>query len=785
MNSRRTSRSLALITFAIITLAAILLLTEGQRGRIAEGQFRIPNAAYRVQENRQLIQFSLPSGSYDQAIDVELSSPNPGAVIYFTTDGSIPTPESGTQYTDPIHIPAGQPRAVVLRAWAYPPGGEAGPITSATYFMNLEAGIPLLSLTLDPPDLWDEESGIFANPQFYGREWERPAEIYYYDPQQGTGLQAPAGVRVHGARSRAYDKKSLRLYFRSAYGQPFFEYPVFPDADEEDPSAQRHKRLVLHDGGQDFPAVSFNGTLIRNELIGNLARQAGGYATHSRPALLFINGRPWGIYNLRERIDDRYLAEEFQIKEPDLLSGFEHRLEASYGDSAHWDNLIAFVAANDLTSEDNYNYVKTQVNLDNFIDYALFQIITANADWPHNNQLKFRDRANGRWHWMFWDSDFAFGLMTDSYIEKDMFAHILDHEDELQQQSSLLLRKLLQNPEFKTLFLSRLADLLNTVFTPQNVLAEIDRLAGAIEQAVPYEMRRWPGAGDWQAGVEYMREFARRRPDIVRAQTIEAFDLPGIATLTINPPDKLGTGSSELGIRDLLRAGGGAVSINGGSLLESADLPWQGTYFQGVDLQLSAVPRPGYRFLDWGTPDLPPTPDLTISLSEDLALTPRFERDDGPGFLPGSVVFSAYGRDSDSPPIAGLQGEWIELQVKSPAPVDLRGWRVSDNDSLTATDEGSLIFGQAPALATVPPGASILLVPTETPANDRLFAADEPAPSPGSRIVLYAGSDTLDTDSDPWFAIGKEETLLLLAPGPTAGRQDDVVIDSLSIGRGK
>jgi hypothetical protein len=717
------------------------------------------------------IHFSPPSGSYDQAIDVVLSSPDPGAAIYFTTDGSNPTPETGTRYSEAIHIPAGQPHVSVLRAAAYLPGGAASPAASATYFMNLNTAIPLLSLTVDPVDLWDETAGIFANPQFYGREGDRPAEIFYYDPQQGTGIQAPAGVRVHGARSRNSDKKSLRLYFRSAYGQPFLEYQVFPDSE-----AARYKRLVLHDGGQDFPAVSFNGTLLRNELVGNLARQAGGYATYSRPALLFINGQLWGVYNIRERIDDRYLQEQFQIAEADLLSGFEHRLEASYGDSAHWDNLIAFVTANDLTDEDNYNYVKTQVNLDNFIDYALIQIITANADWPHNNQLKFRDRANGRWHWMFWDSDFAFGLMTDSYIEKNMFTHIFDHEDELQQQSSLLLRKLLQNPQFKNQFLARLADLLNSVFSTENVLSEIDRLAAAIEQDIGYETRRWPGAGNWEAGVEYMREFARRRPDMVRQQTIDAFELPGVARLTITQPDKSGIGNADLGMGNLFRAPGGSITINGNPGLV------EGTYFQGVELQLAAVPEPGYRFRDWGTPDLPSTPELTISLNEDLTLSPRFERDDGPGARPGSVTINGYGRDADGAPLEGLQGPWIELLVRGPGPADLRGWRVSDNDSLTATDEGSLILGDDPALASVPPGVSILLVPQETPANDRLFAEDDLSPA-GSRLILYAANQILDTHSDPWFAIGDKDTLQLLAPGPTAALEDDVVIDTVVTGQ--
>jgi hypothetical protein len=639
VDTRLKPARLAYVALALLTLTAVIILARLQSGSVAGRQnnpafsqlcsfatLQLCGTSTAPGASTAEIHFSLPSGYYEQDVDLHLSSPHPGAAIYFTTDGSDPTPQSGTLYSGPIHIPAGEPRTAVLRARAFLADGKAGPLAGATYFMNVDTEIPIMSLVIDPRDLWDEDSGIFANPHFYGREWERKADVFYYDPQQGTGLAAPAGVRVHGARSRDYDKKSLRLYFRGEYGLPYVEYRIFPDSDKT-----RFKRLVLHDGGQDLPAVSFNGTLLRNELVGNLVRQAGGYATYSRPTLLFINGQLWGIYNIRERIDDRYLAEEFQIDDADLLSGFENDLQASYGDSAHWDHLIEYVAANDLTKEEAYLYVQTQVDLDNFIDYALIQIITANADWPHNNQLKFRDRANGSWHWMFWDSDFAFGLMTDSYIEKNMFTHILDHEDELQQQSSLLLRKLLENPDFKTRFLNRLADLLNTVFASDNVLPEIDRLAGSLEQDIPFEIRRWPGSGDWDAGVEYMREFARRRPDIVRSQTLEAFDLSGTATLTINQPDNGGYQSP-------IRNPQSQIIINGGTPLSGQELPWQGEYFQGVDIQLTAVPAPGYHFVEWACvasltaadatcPDLPPNPEVTLSLDGDLSLTPRFEHE--------------------------------------------------------------------------------------------------------------------------------------------------------------
>ena len=139
--------------------------------------------------------------------------------------------------------------------------------------------------------------------------------------------------------------------------------------------------------------------------------------------------------------------------------------------------------------------------------------------------------------------------------------------------------------------------------------------------------------------------------------------------------------------------------------------------------------------------------------------------------------------DSDPAPISEIQGAWVALQVRHPARVDLRGWRISDNDSLTATDEGSLILGDHDALANVPAGTTLFLVSTISPNNDRNFAEDDLSLLDG-KLILYAGNDILDIDSDPWFDIGDQDNLVLLAPGATAVLADDLAIDFLAIGDG-
>jgi hypothetical protein len=749
------SKSSAYLVVALVALA--LLLLAGGGGSLVRSQ----STADKPQP--LAVRYSPPPGVYDETISVHMTPTDPQALVYFTTDGSVPAPENGTLYTEPLVLSPRPSQVAALRAVAVLPDDRTSRPHAATYVLGMDTAVPVLSLIVAPNDLWDVASGIFANPTLTGPAWERPADVAFYETDGSSGFSAPLGVRVHGGRSRLDEKKSLRFYFRGEYGQPFLEYPLFPESDK-----RLFKRLVLHNGGQDYPAVSVNATLLRNHLTGDLAREAGGFASQTRPVMVYLNSELWGIYNLRERIDDRYLAENFNIEDPDLLVGFEHDLEASYGDLSHWENLQRFVAANDLRDPDNYTYMQTQVNFDNFIDYNLFQIVTANADWPHSNQLKFRERAGGQWHWMFWDSDYAFGLMPDSYIEKDMFDRVLNQEDELQQQAALMLEKLLQNPDFRNRFLVRLADLLNTVFLPDKVEAQVMALAAGLERDINQEIVRWPGTGDWQAGVDYMREFALRRPDIVREQAVAQFGLPGTAVLTIAPPPR----------------GQGAVRLNKDIVLDAAELPWSGTYFQGNILQLEAVPAPGYVFARWES-SLPLPQDVLINWppAGDMTVHPVFEPQEGAAPQPGDVRVREYGAAGGTSPLLGLQGDWVLLEVRRTGGVDLRGWRITDNDSVTATDEGSLILTDAPVLADLPAGTTLLLVSDSGLANGRLLSFDHPQAD--GLIIAAVANGLLDTATDPWFRIGQDDNLVLLAPGPTADFADDHAIDYLTIGRGE
>ncbi|RLC78765.1 MAG: hypothetical protein DRJ03_24700 [Chloroflexi bacterium] len=614
--------SLTILVLLVAYLVEMFIIWPGQQASAGR-------------ESSPLPMLSPPGGYYDQDTQIKITVPghslgrrNNPAVI-FTRNGSTPTRATGTLYTQPIHLSGAAPAVTVVRACAVLPNGELGPVTSASYFVGVEATLPIVSLIIEPDALWHLQNGICANPYERGDAWERPVDITFLDQDRRSGFHLSAGIRIHGGMARGDAKKSFRLYFRREYGPDHLEYPLFQNSD-----VHSFKRLVLHTSGQDWCTYPHtNWALMRSQVIDQLALELGGYAAHSRPALVFINGEPWGIYHIRERIDRYFLRDHYGVQSADFLDSPENVMDQAIkmGDREHWDHLLRFVESHDLADEHNYAHVQSQVDIANLTDYFILQIYAANTDWPHNNMQLFRPRVQGgRWHWVFWDCDYCLGAVFLSRFDTDMIARVLHYNHpETGGRNALLLRKLLENPGFLERFLSRTADLLNTTLTSQSVIAHIDAVASELEPDIAYETARWSSMGNideiaaqlgldvdqeiarwvsptsWESNVADLRQFAQRRPDFVRRHLVESFGLDGTAHLTINLPAD----------------GSGTVTINETLILDSS---WQGVYFQGVPIQVAVAPAPGYRFAGWEQSHLPQTPSLTLEMEGPQTLTPRF-----------------------------------------------------------------------------------------------------------------------------------------------------------------
>jgi hypothetical protein len=176
-------------------------------------------------------------------------------------------------------------------------------------------------------------------------------------------------------------------------------------------------------------------------------------------------------------------------------------------------------------------------------------------------------------------------------------------------------------------------------------------------------------------------------------------------------------------------------------------------------------------------------PLLTLLLTLGLALAAPAAN------TTGGVIFNEYWINDDTAyaSIGGREiwNDWVELLVIDPSGVDLRGWRLTNNQTkaqqgVIDDGDGSLIFPDDPALANIPAATCILIIASDNATNEATFPADDLDPSDG-QMILSVTNDNFDTATDPGYSMRTgDEALVLLAPGATSAFADDIGVDFIA-----
>lgn len=632
--------------------------------RMVAFQFGSPNSANRsdvlalspFEWRVSAPEFSHGSGFYEEGFDLALTVREEGAVIRYTLDGSDPRPDSPV-YTTPIKIAsrAGEDnqyasiggisiyddpvrqevfKATVVRAQAYDAEGEAGPVVTNTYFVDKDMAsryqLPVISLVTDPENLFDAETGIYvkgkvfeewkknnpstppdgASPANYnqrGRQWERPATLQFFEADGTLGFTQNVGIRTSGGWTRSNRQKSLRIIARDQYDdKSTLDYPLFPGLVKRgnpDFKLETFKSVLFRSSGNDWEF-----TVLRDAFMESLVSHLGLDQQAYRPAVMFVDGEFWGIHNIRETFDADYLENHYALAPSDsvILEGRSYELgmgvyHGQQGDEQPFRDMIDFVREQDMSLAENYAYIKTLMDVDNFIHYSVAQIFFDNTDWPGNNIKVWRKRTDGfepsapagqdgRWRWMLYDTDFGFGLYSGgrSYNHDTLaFATTPNGEPWPNPDwSTVLLRRLLTNEEFKTGFIMAFADLLNSRFTTDFLSKRLDEMSAVIEPAMAEHVKRWKINGgsvtQWKNRLDEMMLFGYSRAAAVSGHIAKYFDIKKRPRINLAISDPLG----------------GTIQVN----TITPDLStgkWSGLYFAGIPIEMTAIPHEGYVFSGW------------------------------------------------------------------------------------------------------------------------------------------------------------------------------------------
>jgi hypothetical protein len=568
-------------------------------------------------------QFSESAGFYEKPIQLKLSALSPNTKIYYTIDGSTPN-QSSSSYSTPIEIH----QNTVIKARTYSENKLAGKVITQSYLIKETFSLPVLSLTIDPKYLWDEKIGIYVEGEHYQKDvwetanyfqsWERPVHIEYFDENGKAEFEMSAGMKIHGRSTRNHAQKTLAIYARGKYGTSNIPYKLFGEK-----SPKKIKSFLLRSGGNDWGVTMMMDGVIHTLVNGKIDIDAQLY----KPAIVYLNGKYWGIHNIREKINANYIENTHPKKEAEIdiieANGiFSGKMEACHGNMDEYNEMIEFMEQNELSIKENYEVVKKWIDIDEFINYVATQVYIRNVDWPNSNQKfwKYRGEA-GKLRWILFDTELSF-KESHEFLKFDIIESMLAEDSDYYLTfpwSNFIIRKLFENEELRSEFIQRMAVYLSTIFEPTQVLTVFDSLKKNIEPDIPRHLQRWGGIKQsvipffetsstkaaWEVNIEYFLGFAETRPAKLRASMLRCFDLKETVDLKLSVNDDKA----------------GRIVLMGYPL---KDPKFEGAVFSEVPIRLEAIPNEGYEFERWKGGD--DESNCVLQLSKNKKLTAIFKK---------------------------------------------------------------------------------------------------------------------------------------------------------------
>ena len=581
----------------------------------------------------------------------------------------------------------------VINIKAFKNGCIPSEVVSRTFLIDEVHDLDVLSIQIDSIGLFSDENGIYVwgndplgNYNREGIDSERKSAIDFFNSDGDLLFSHNAGIRLGGNGSRNSTQKNLNVFFRGVYDQDFLEYDLFEESD-----LNKWKRLIFRSGGHRpdcLPKDEFASELVKNLPVGH---------SKYRYASTYLNGEYWGIHAVKERLNIHYLEEKYNLNRDSIafLGNEGDLLDGKPEDSIAYQELIDFVKTHDLNVPANLDSVLNQIDINNFSDYFISEIFLGNADWPNSNIKFWRKRSlsnevvnaghDGKWRWLLFDLDGSFGgSCNDVYVTFNTLSWALRDDPDFEKYT-VLFRNLIANNNFKTDFINRTCDLINSSFKSAVTRPKLQSIKDKIDLDINNHIDRWrypstantladryneiPNTDQWEYLTAQMDTFLMERPHYVRKHMYDEWGLSDSVRLQVNVNDPIM----------------GKVKVNSiiiSEVLEgvaSGVYPWTGVYFSDLQIPLKAIPEEGYRFVEWietGNTD----PTIFITLNSDSLFTARFEPD--PNYEPlQPIVINEVQCSNNNTYLDEYQefDDWIELYNQNDTVVNLNGYYLTDD----------------------------------------------------------------------------------------------------------
>ncbi len=425
---------------------------------------------------------------FTSSLSVKVNIPE-GATLMYTTDGSVPmstTTTSTVRKSTDGKFAVSSTTNYVFRLFkeGYLP---SVPVTRSYIKTSNKYTLPIVSIVGDKRYFTDDMIGIDcdgkngktgngqSSPKNYNMDWDRPVNFSFLSSEGEMLFNQDVNIKVSGGWTRAQKYRSFKLKASKAFdGQNRFDYSFFPQK-----PYIRNKTLLVRNGGNDM--YTHNSRFMDGALETIIQRSGIDVDVQSYvPIIEYVNGQLRGVLNLREPNNDDFAYANWGYDDEEL-DAFEN-LEMKNGDDVVL--MRIFELAKQINAEGAYEELKTLLDIDEFTNYMAVTMFLDNDDWPNNNMKAYRSRKDGRYRFVSFDLDYAFGLRNFNHHNDDPFAYFLDFKDASTVQNEQnrnrevvrLMLNLLGHNEFRRKFIDTFCLVAGSVFEPTRADAIVDEL---------------------------------------------------------------------------------------------------------------------------------------------------------------------------------------------------------------------------------------------------------------------------------------------------------------------
>lgn len=521
--------------------------------------------------------FNIPAGYYNNTLNISINTTSDSAQIRYTLDGSEPTINS--KLYNGTSIILNKSTSVNVKSFSST-NKLPSLVNTNTYIINEKFSVPVLSITTDEKNLFGDD-GIFTN---HDKEWNKPCYIEYFESNGTLAFSQKSGIQVDGGAggSRSKPQTSFRIEpGNGTYGDGDLNYNFHPNR----PNRTNYSSLYLRNGSNRYLDLQYKDAA----QVRGMGQNTHNFYSEYRPIVVYINGEYYGLYEGREKINEDYLKNNYNIDTSNMdMVGISHFknprtiLPIIGSSDPFFEDYENFLTMNP-SSEDYLTKVSAILDLDNYTDYIAAQTWMTNKDWPHNNMKAWRcEGTEMRWQFALIDLEWSF-LPTNTNAKLST----LPNFDQIEYMNSNgtdwpasgYWFKLMQNNDYKNLFINRLCDLMNTSYDAEILVETETEIFNEVLPETEKYYDKWNGDfSNFESNHNDFNNQLRIREAYLRDHLRDHYKLNNNVEVNLNVK---GFGKTKI------------------STIVPNNYPWKGDYFSNTPITLEAIPSPGYKFVAW------------------------------------------------------------------------------------------------------------------------------------------------------------------------------------------